>query len=62
MTKQEAIKYWQFRYDTSKDYYDEHWEGEERRAHREWVEAIKCALDALKEQEHVDTTDQEEVV
>jgi len=38
--------------DGGKDYYDEHWEGEERRAHREWVEAIKCALDALKEQEH----------
>ena len=48
MSKEEALMYWEFRYERAKDYYDDHWEADERRSHREWVQAIEWAIKALK--------------
>jgi len=48
MTREEAIQYWQFRLDNAKDYIDPHWEADERKAHREYVEALTMAIEALK--------------
>lgn len=47
MTREEARQYWQFRLDNAKDYIDPHWEADERRAHREYVEALTAAVEAL---------------
>lgn len=47
MTREEAKQYWQFRLDNAKDYIDPHWEADERRAHREYVEALTAAVEAL---------------
>lgn len=47
MTREEAIKFWEFRYENAKDYTDPHWEAQERREHREYVEALRMAIDAL---------------
>lgn len=33
MTNKEAYDYWRHRYETAKDYHDEHWDAEERHAH-----------------------------
>lgn len=49
MTKEEAIKFWEFRYENAKDYTDQHWEAQERREHREYVEALRMAIEALSE-------------
>lgn len=48
MTKEEAIKFWKFRYENAKDYTDSHWEAQECREHREYVEALRVAIEALK--------------
>ena len=48
MTREEAIKFWKFRYENTKDYTDPHWEAQERREHREYVEALRMAIDALQ--------------
>lgn len=48
MKKEEAIKFWKFRYENAKDYTDPHWEAQERREHREYVEALRMAIDALQ--------------
>ena len=50
MTGEEARQYWQFRLDNAKDYIDPHWEADERRAHREYVEALTAAIEALKKE------------
>ena len=47
MTREEAIKFWKFRYENAKDYTDPHWEAQERREHREYVEALRKAVEAL---------------
>lgn len=47
MTREEAIKFWKFRYDNAKDFSDPHWEAQERREHREYVEALRMAIEAL---------------
>lgn len=49
MTREEVRQYWQFRLDNVKDYIDPHWEADERRAHREYVEALTMAIEALQE-------------
>ena len=48
MTREEAIKFWKFRYENAKDYTDPHWEAQERREHREYVEALRVTIEALK--------------
>lgn len=48
MTREEAIKFWKFRYENAKDYTDPHWEAQERREHREYVEALRMAIEALQ--------------
>ena len=48
MSKEEALRYWEFRYENAKDYYDPHWEASERREFREWVQAIEWAIKALR--------------
>lgn len=48
MKREEAIKFWKFRYENAKDYTDPHWEAQERREHREYVEALRMAIDALQ--------------
>lgn len=48
MTREEAIKFWTFRYENAKDFSDPHWEAQERREHREYVEALRMAIDALQ--------------
>lgn len=49
MKREEAIKFWKFRYENAKDYTDPHWEAQERREHREYVEALRMAIEALQE-------------
>lgn len=48
MTREETIKFWKFRYENAKDFSDPHWEAQERREHREYVEALRMAIDALQ--------------
>lgn len=48
MKREEAIKFWKFRYENAKDYTDPHWEAQERREHREYVEALRVAIEALQ--------------
>ena len=47
MTKEEAKRFWLIRYENAKDYTDPHWEAQERREHREYVEALRMAIEAL---------------
>lgn len=49
MTNEQALEWFKSRYDKAKDYFDEHWEAEERRQHEEYVEALDCAIKALTE-------------
>lgn len=48
MTKEEALMFWKFRYEQAKDFIDEHWEAQERREHREYVDALYMAIEALQ--------------
>ena len=48
MSKEEALIYWEWKYENIKDYFDPHWEGSERREHREYVQAVEWAIKALK--------------
>lgn len=48
MKREDAFDYWKSKYESAKDYSDEHWEADERRAHREYVEALECAVEALE--------------
>lgn len=48
MTREEAIKFWKFRYENARVFGDPHWEAQERREHREYVEAIRMAIEALQ--------------
>ena len=48
MSKEEALKYWEWIYENIKDYFDPHWEGSERREHREHVQAVEWAVKALR--------------
>jgi hypothetical protein len=46
----EALEFWKFKYNITKDYNDIHWEASERREHEEYVEALKTAIEALEKQ------------
>lgn len=49
MSKEEALRYWEWVYENIKDYtFDPHWEGNERREHRKHVQAVEWAIKALK--------------
>lgn len=48
MTREEAIKFWKFRYESARVFSDPHWEAQERREHREYVEALRMAIEALQ--------------
>lgn len=48
MTRKEAIKFWKFRYQNARVFSDPHWEAQERREHREYVEALRMAIEALQ--------------
>ena len=47
MTREEAKRFWLIRYENAKDFSDPHWEAQERREHREYVEALRMAIEAL---------------
>lgn len=47
MTREEAINFWKLRYEDAKDFSDPHWDAQERREHREYVEALRMAIEAL---------------
>lgn len=48
MTRKEAVKFWKFRYENARVFDDPHWEAQERREHREYVEALRMAIEALQ--------------
>ena len=48
MTREEAKRFWLIRYENAKDFSDPHWEAQERREHREYVEALRMAIEALQ--------------
>ena len=50
MTLKEALEYWKFKYKRAKNYTDDHWEADERRAHEEYVEALQIAVKAIEKQ------------
>lgn len=50
MTIEQALEYWKFKYDRTKDFTDIHWEADERHVHEEYVEALKVAIEALEKQ------------
>lgn len=50
MQIKEALEFWKFKYNSSKDYNDIHWEASERREHKEYVEALKTAIETLEKQ------------
>ena len=47
MTREEARRYWTARYEAARKWDDPYWEAQERREHREYVEALRMAIEAL---------------
>ena len=47
MTREEAKRFWLIRYENAKDFDDSNWETQERKEHREYVEALRIAIEAL---------------
>lgn len=47
MTREEAKNFWLIRYENAKDFNDLNWEAQEREEHREYVEALRMAIEAL---------------
>mgnify|MGYP006935958953 CR=1 FL=1 len=47
MTREEAKSFWLIRYENAKDFSDPNWEAQERREHREYVEALRMAVEEL---------------
>lgn len=47
MTNKQAYDYWKRKYESARDYRDEHWDAEERHTHQEYVEALLLAICAL---------------
>lgn len=50
MTPEEAKKFWEYRYNLSKDYNDPHWEMQELREHRDYVSAMRLSIKAMEKQ------------
>lgn len=57
MTNEQALQWFRFKFDRAKDYYDEHWDATERREHKEYVEAMKCAIKALTDNSELKAAD-----
>ena len=57
MKREEALKFWKFRYENAKDFSDPHWEAQERREHREYVEALRMAIEALSKPNYESDTE-----
>lgn len=47
MTIEEAREYWCRRLERAENYSDEHWDAEERHAHKDYVDAMAHAITAL---------------
>ena len=47
MTIEEAREYWSMRLERAEGYSDEHWDAEERHAHKDYVDAMTHAVTAL---------------
>lgn len=47
MTIEEALEYWCRRLERAENYSDEHWDAEERHAHKDFVDAMTHAITAL---------------
>lgn len=50
MTLKEALEYWKFKHERAKNYTDDHWEADERHEHKEYVEAMQIAVEAIEKQ------------
>lgn len=48
MTKQRALDYWKFYLERAEEYDDPRWERDERREHRNYIEALKWAVKGLE--------------
>lgn len=53
MTREEAKRFWKIRYENAKDFSDPNWDAQERREHREYVEALRMAIEALSGQTEI---------
>ena len=51
MTREEALRYWEWHLERAEEWNDPHWEASERKAHKEYVDAMNMAIEALKAQE-----------
>lgn len=49
MTKEEAKEYWTVRYEAARNWDDQHWEASERKEHRQYVDALRTAIEALSD-------------
>lgn len=47
MTIEEAREYWSRRLERAANYSDEHWDAEERHAHKDYIDAMTHAITAL---------------
>ena len=47
MTAEKAREYWCRRIERAENYSDEHWDAEERHAHKDYIDAMKHAIAAL---------------
>ena len=47
MTAEQAREYWCRRLDRAENYSDEHWDAEERHAHKDYIDAMTHAITAL---------------
>lgn len=50
MTYAKTLELMRRKYEAAKDYTDDHWEGSERREHREYVDMLARAIEALEKQ------------
>ena len=48
MTIEEAREYWSRSLERAKNYSDEHWDAEERHAHKDYIDAMTYAFIALE--------------
>lgn len=47
MTREEARRYWTARYEAARKWDDPHWEASERKEHRQYIDALNMAIEAL---------------
>ena len=49
VTNEEALRYWEGHLERAEEWSDPHWEASERKVHKEYVDAMKMAIEALSE-------------